>query len=90
MPARSTLQRPTPNVSSRTVTADSLPDWARDELRVSPDSEITAFYIVKTSTTEKMKSRQKFLDAMDACQKEAAANGMTEAELDDILISRLT
>ena len=85
MPARSTLERPSPNVSSRNVTADSLPDWARNELRVSPDSEITAFYVVKNSTTEKMKSRQRFLEAMKACQDEAAANGMTEADLEDIL-----
>ena len=37
------------------------------------------------SAAEKMKSRQRFLEAMKACQDEAAANGMTEADLEDIL-----
>ena len=87
MPNRSTLERPKRHFASRSVSYDAVPEWARRDLDVSPDTEVTAFYMVRSTPEQRMESRKQFMAVMDKCGASAAKNGMTEADLDDILNS---
>ena len=79
MPGPSTVDRRHPPFAPRTMPARDISEWARKVARdVDPDVTITVTMHVGDRYV-------RLLDAMEACQEEADRNGMTEADLEDIL-----
>ena len=78
-----TLDRKPSPLCSRRVRVDELPEWAVDELETSSDSEVIVTYMVLRKGVED--TIDPLLAALKTTQASAQRNGMTEADLEDIL-----
>ena len=82
MPARSTIKRPETSFSPRTLQAKDISLWADEVAKtVDPDANITVLYMVNDTP---FNPKQMF-QIMDEISDQCATNGMTEADLEDLV-----